>query len=92
MKTFAGTVTSIKMDKTVVVTIERRWRHPLYRKIVKKTKNYLVHAPQKLELGELVQIQETKPLSRKKRWIVVEKNKEMKQPVEKKITRKSRKK
>src|SRR3990172_7996992 len=72
-KSLTGTVVSDKMDKTVVVLVETTTRHPLYRKILKRSKRYLAH-DDRLEAkpGDLVRILETRPLSRHKRWRVAE--------------------
>ena len=59
------------MDKTVVVMVTRKISHPVYRKLVKKTKKYYAHDPQNsCGLGDTVVIEESKPLSRLKRWRV----------------------
>lgn len=68
-----GTVVSDKMDKTVVVAVERRVSHPLYGKRVVRTKKYHAHDEENTaRQGDLVRIMETRPLSRTKRWRVVE--------------------
>jgi small subunit ribosomal protein S17 len=68
-----GTVVSVKMDKTAVVSIERRERHPLYRKIVRSTKRYKAHDPNNgAVLGDVVRIEETRPISKDKRWRIIE--------------------
>lgn len=67
-----GTVTSTKMTKTVVVTVERRWQHPIYKKIVKKHKKYLAHDEIGVKVGEKVSIKETKPISKRKKWKILE--------------------
>ena len=68
-----GTVVSTKMDKTAVVAVERRRPHPLYRKIVRSTKRYKAHDPNNnAVLGDVVRIEETRPLSKEKRWRIVE--------------------
>jgi small subunit ribosomal protein S17 len=66
-----GTVVSTKMDKTIVITVEERYPHPLYGKTVKKTRRFMAH-DEKNEclLGAKVIIFETRPLSRKKRWVL----------------------
>ena len=70
-KQLIGKVLSDKMDKTVVVMITRKISHPVYRKLVKKTKKYYAHDPQNsCGLGDTVVIEESKPLSRLKRWRV----------------------
>ncbi len=72
-KTLIGHVVSDKMDKTVVVAVETLYRHPLYRKIVKRTKRFLAHDEHEVcQVGDRVRIVETRPLSRRKRWRVVE--------------------
>ncbi|MCR5207940.1 MAG: 30S ribosomal protein S17 [Eubacterium sp.] len=71
-KTKIGIVTSDKMDKTVVVTIRDRVKHPLYNKIVNKTVKYKAHDENnECSLGDKVQIMETRKLSKDKNWRVV---------------------
>lgn len=66
-----GLVTSDKMDKTVVVTVERRYRHRLYQKVVRSVKKYMAHDKENAcHVGDRVQIIETRPYSRRKRWAV----------------------
>jgi small subunit ribosomal protein S17 len=66
-----GLVTSDKMDKTVVVTVERRYRHRLYQKVVRSTKKYMAHDEENAcHVGDRIQIIETRPYSRRKRWAV----------------------
>jgi small subunit ribosomal protein S17 len=73
VKTRVGTVVSDKMDKTVVVVIESHYKHPLYKKILKKTKKFKVHDPEgNSKLGDVVKISETRPISKTKRWRLVE--------------------
>ena len=68
-KTMTGVVVSNKMDKTVVIKVERRFPHPVFKKVVKTTKKYKVHDEKNECLeGDLVRIQETRPLSKEKRW------------------------
>ena len=68
-----GLVMSDKMDKTVVVAVENRAPHPKYGKIVVRTQRYKVHDEEnKCHVGDRVRIQETRPLSRTKRWAVTE--------------------
>ncbi|HHV95086.1 MAG TPA: 30S ribosomal protein S17 [Clostridiaceae bacterium] len=72
-KTRVGKVVSDKMDKTVVVAIETAKRHPLYKKIIKRTKKVKAHDENnECREGDKVLIMETRPLSREKRWRVVE--------------------
>ena len=69
----AGTVTSDKMDKTIVVTIEESRRHALYGKSQKITKKYMAHDENnECQIGDKVRIMETRPLSKTKRWRLVE--------------------
>ena len=72
-KTRIGVVTSDKADKTVTVSVERRFPHPLYGKAVRRTKKYHAHDDQnEYQIGDTVRIMETRPLSKTKRWRVVE--------------------
>jgi small subunit ribosomal protein S17 len=67
----AGTVVSNKMDKTVVVLVERLVKHPKYRKYLRARKKYKAHDEQNnCQVGDQVEIVETRPLSRDKRWAV----------------------
>jgi small subunit ribosomal protein S17 len=68
-----GSVVSDKMDKTVVVAVETRRIHPLYHKAIKSTKKYKAHDEDNAcKVGDKVKIMETRPLSKEKRWRVVE--------------------
>jgi small subunit ribosomal protein S17 len=68
-----GVVVSDKQDKTIVVKVERRFTHPLLKKTVRRTKNYHAHdEANHSKVGETVSIEETRPMSRLKRWKVVE--------------------
>ena len=72
-KTRIGVVSSNKMDKTVTVAIERKVKHPLYGKFVKKTSSFHAHDEKnECSIGDLVRIMETRPLSKTKRWRLVE--------------------
>ncbi|WP_029520178.1 30S ribosomal protein S17 [Persephonella sp. IF05-L8] len=72
-KEFIGKVVSNKMDKTVVVAVERQLPHPLYGKRIKKTSKFYAHDPEnKCQIGDIVRIRETRPISKLKRWVVVE--------------------
>jgi small subunit ribosomal protein S17 len=72
-KTRTGTVVSTKMNKTIVVDVERRKAHPLYGKIIKRSKKYYVHDErEEAQTGDFVRIQETRPLSKLKSWRLVE--------------------
>ena len=68
-----GIVTSNKMQKTVAVTVERQMIHPLYKRVVRRSKKFLAHDEKnECHVGDTVRIQETRPLSRRKRWRVIE--------------------
>ncbi|HEX9744364.1 MAG TPA: 30S ribosomal protein S17 [bacterium] len=68
-----GTVVSDKMDKTLLVRVDRRRQHPLYGKIMKLTKKYMVHDyKEEAGIGDFVLIEETRPLSKNKRFRLVE--------------------
>ena len=72
-KTLVGVVTSDKMDKTVVVTVERVTRHPLYGKVMKRFKKYKVHNEENsAKMGDTVRICECRPISKEKRFFVQE--------------------
>lgn len=71
-KVYAGEVVSDKMDKTVVVAVTRTFQHPLYKKTVKKVTRLKAHDEEnKCKAGDKVQIVESRPLSRDKRWQVI---------------------
>jgi len=68
-----GLVTSTKMDKSITVSIERKLRHPIYGKFVKKSKKLMAHDEKnECSEGDLVKIVESRPLSKRKRWNLVE--------------------
>ena len=68
-----GTVLSNKMERTVIVQVMRLVQHPVYRKVMRRRKKYIVHDEKKItKVGDTVRIRETKPLSRTKRWQIVE--------------------
>ena len=72
-KTRTGIVVSDKMEKTVVVSIERRVQHPVYGKMVRRTKRFKAHDEMnEAKTGDTVRIMETRPMSKDKRWRVVE--------------------
>ena len=72
-KSMVGTVTSNKMNKTVVVVVERLGRHPVYKKVIKSRKKFKAHdAENTCRVGDIVRIVETRPLSKDKRWVVEE--------------------
>ena len=67
-----GVVVSDKTDKTVVVRVERRFTHPLYKKVVRRSKRYQAHDESNVcKVGDQVRIQECAPVSKTKRWAVV---------------------
>ena len=73
VQTFIGRVVSDKMDKTVVVAVEDRFKHPLYGKVVRRTSKLKAHDEQNTAgVGDRVLVMETRPLSATKRWRVVE--------------------
>lgn len=68
-----GVVSSNKMDKTITVLVERRLMHPIYGKFVKKTNKFTAHDEENTcNIGDTVRIMETRPLSKRKRWRLVE--------------------
>lgn len=72
-KVLEGRVISDKMQKTVVVAVETTTRHPLYNKVLRRTKKYMAHDEEDVcRLGDLVRIEECRPMSRRKRWKVIE--------------------
>ena len=72
-KTRIGVVTSNKMNKTITVAVERKVKHPIYGKFVKKTTKFHAHDEKdECGMGDIVKIMETRPLSKTKRWRLVE--------------------
>jgi small subunit ribosomal protein S17 len=72
-KTLVGRVVGDRMDKTVAVSVERLFRHRMYKKIVKKTSKIYAHdAENQCRVGDKVKVMSTRPLSKSKRWRVVE--------------------
>ncbi len=72
-KVLSGEVVSAKMDKTVVVRVERRYRHPVFKKIVRRHTKYKVHDEQnQCSAGDEIQMIECRPLSKYKRWRLLE--------------------
>ncbi len=68
-----GLVVSNKMDKTITVAVERRMQHPLYKKVIRRTKKFHAHDEKNVcNEGDLVRIRESRPLSKSKRWRLVE--------------------
>jgi small subunit ribosomal protein S17 len=73
IRTMTGSVVSNKMDKTAVVLVERKVRHPLYGKYVKRTTKIFAHdEDNKCQIGDVVSIKETRPISKNKSWTLVE--------------------
>ena len=73
-RVLTGTVVSDKTDKTVVVNVERKVKHPLYGKIIRRTKKYHAHDEDNVfKTGEVVRIEECAPISKLKTWKVIEK-------------------
>jgi small subunit ribosomal protein S17 len=67
-----GVVVSNKMDKSVVVNVERRTQHPLYKKFIRRSKKYVAHDENNTcKEGDVIQIQECRPISKRKSWEVV---------------------
>jgi small subunit ribosomal protein S17 len=66
----SGEVISAKMEKTVKVRVDRDYRHPLYEKVVRNQKHYLVHDEIGCQPGDLVEIVESRPISKRKRWVI----------------------
>ena len=72
-RTLEGTVVANKMDKTVVVAVERVKRHPLYRRTIRRTTKYKAHDERnECNLGDIVKMIESRPISKEKRWRVIE--------------------
>jgi small subunit ribosomal protein S17 len=72
-KELVGVVTSASMDKTIVVRVERRFRHPLYGKVIRRTRKFVAHDERnQCGVGDTVRVRESRPLSRTKRWRLVE--------------------
>ena len=67
-----GVVTSTKMDKSVMVVITRTYRHPLYKKVVHSKRKVMAHDELGSEVGDRVQIVESRPISKRKHWVVEE--------------------
>jgi len=72
-RTVTGRVVSNKMDKTIVVSVERLRRHPIYKRVVRLSSKFKAHDQENTaRVGDTVRIEESRPLSREKRWTVVE--------------------
>jgi len=69
----SGVVVSNKADKTVVVKVERKFQHPLYKRTVRQSKKFMAHdETNACQIGDVVKIVESRPLSKQKRWMVLE--------------------
>jgi small subunit ribosomal protein S17 len=67
-----GVVVSDKSDKTVIVSVERRVMHPMYKKFITRSKKYAAHDEgNACKVGDMVRIEESRPISKRKRWIVI---------------------
>jgi len=74
-RVLTGRVTSDKTDKTITVLVERRIMHPLYKKFIRRSKKYSAHDDANLcKEGDVVQIEECRPISKTKSWVVIERN------------------
>ena len=72
-KVMTGTVVSNKMDKTVVVSVERKFVHPTFKKVVKRTRKFQCHDEKnECSVGDFISMREVRPLSKNKRWNLVE--------------------
>lgn len=72
MKVFTGKVIHTKLEKTAKVLVERVWMSPVYKKRVKRTKNYLVHDEFGVSEGDVVKFVACRPISKRKRWKIIE--------------------
>ena len=74
-RVLSGRVTSDKMDKTITVLVERRVMHPLYKKFIRRSKKYAAHDENNVcKEGDAVRIEECRPISKRKAWLLVERN------------------
>ena len=74
-RVLTGRVTSDKMDKTITVLVERRIMHPLYKKFIRRSKKYAAHDDTNLcHDGDVVRIEECRPISKRKSWLLIERN------------------
>ena len=72
LKIRVGTVVSDRMDKTAVIAVESHYKHPLYKKILKKERRFKIHDPENVcKMGDMVKISETRPFSKTKCWKLV---------------------
>ena len=76
-RVLTGRVTSDKQDKTITVLVERRVIHPLYKKFIRRSKNYAAHDEGNVcKVGDQVRIEECRPISKRKTWLLIERNSE----------------
>ena len=74
-RVLSGRVTSDKMDKTITVIVERRVIHPLYKKFIRRSKKYAAHDDlNQCKIGDAVRIEECRPISARKTWMLIERN------------------
>jgi small subunit ribosomal protein S17 len=74
-RVLTGRVTSDKMDKTVTVLVDRRVMHPIYKKFIRRSKKYAAHdEANSCHVGDVVRIEECPPISKRKTWLVIERN------------------
>ena len=74
-RVLTGRVTSDKMDKTITVLVERRVIHPLYKKFIRRSKKYAAHDDANMcKIGDTVRIEECRPISKRKTWLLMERN------------------
>ena len=74
-RVLTGRVTSDKMDKTITVLVDRRVMHPLYKKFIRRSKKYAAHDEDNTcKIGDTVRIEECRPISKRKTWLVIERN------------------
>jgi len=74
-RVLTGRVTSDRMDKTITVLVDRRVMHPLYKKFIRRSKKYAAHDEENIcKIGDMVRIEECKPISKRKTWTLVERN------------------
>lgn len=72
MKKLQGVVFSAKLEQTAIVVVENSWKHPLYQKMIKRSKKYLVQNDVKAKVGDNVELTETRPLSARKRFTITQ--------------------
>ncbi|MCR4329899.1 MAG: 30S ribosomal protein S17 [Candidatus Roizmanbacteria bacterium] len=73
IKKLTGIIVSTSMEKTVVVKVERVFRHPFYKKVIKRHSKIMAHAETAYQVGDIVEIEQTRPVSKNKHFVVVKK-------------------